>query len=245
MFESYGVLVLAGTCILLIIWIHGHQVRRPSQPISGGRDSVAPVQPLYAHRTGSELDYAELEEMSRTAGLRTYRIENIDLPCDSLPFGKLQQMEMMLQMPGDNLVLVLHVEFSEPCSGEALYDFLNRAELQLASDGLYSKTQEYPSGSIPIYYVANHSKTGSFNRAGQLIENLHQIAFFMQLPLPVNGLHAFNGMLRIAEEICDKFGGSLQDEGYESLTRERVEGMVRKVDVFASKDSNLDPILTH
>ena len=245
MLESYGVLILMGCCLLLIIWIHGQQARRPSRPVSGGRESVAPVQSLYAHRTGDEPDYVELEKMSRESGLQTYRIEDIDLPCDSLTLSRPQQMEMMLQMPGENLLLIVHVEFSEPCSGEALHDLLSREGLQLAEDGLYKKTQERSDSPIPIYFVASHSQTGSFAKQGNLIEILPRITFFTQLPLLVDGLHVFKGMLRVAEEICDKFGGTLRDEEDEFLTSERIEAMVRKVDAFESSYSNLGQTLTH
>ena len=245
MLESYGVLVLMGGCVLLLIWIHGQQTRRPSQPFSGGRESVAPVQSLYAHRTGDEPDYAELEKMSRESGLRTYRIEDIDLPCHPLTFSRPQQMEMLLQLPGENLLLILHVEFSEPCSGEALHDFLSQAGLQLAEDGLYRRTLERNGDPTPIYYVASHSRTGSFARQGELIEVLPRITFFTQLPLPADGLNVFNGMLRVAEEICDKFGGALLDEENEPLTSELVEILVQEVGAFES--SRLDPgrALTH
>lgn len=245
MLEPYGVLVLIGGGILLIIWIHGQQARRPSQPISGGRESVAPVQSLYAHRAGDEPDYVELEKMSRESGLQTYRIEDIDLPCNSLTFDQPQQMEMLLQLPGENLLLILHVEFSEPCSGEVLHDLLNRVGLQLAEDGLYRKTQERNGDPIPIYYVASHSRTGSFARQGKLIEVLPRITFFTQLPLPVDGLNVFNGMLRVAEEVCDKFGGTLLDEENEPLTSELVEILVQRVDAFESSRLNPDPALTH
>ena len=245
MLESYGVLVLIGGCILLVIWIHGQQARRPSQPISAGRESAVPVRALHARRTGDEPDYAELEKMSRESGFQTYRIEDIDLPCGSLPFSRPQQMEMLLQMAGENLLLILHVEFSEPCSGEALHDLLGQAGLQLAEDGLYRKMQERYGNPVPVYYVASHGRTGSFARRGELLETLPRITFFTQLPLPVNGLHAFNGMLRVAEEVCDKIGGILLDEEEEPLTGELVEAMVQRVDAFESSHSNLDQVLTH
>ncbi len=245
MLESYGVLVLAGGCILLIIWVHGQQARRPSQPISGGRESVAPVQSLYAHRTGDEPDYVELEKMSRESGFQTYRIEELDLPCNSLTFSRPQQMEMLLQMSGENLLLIFHIEFSKPCSGEALHDLLSRAGLQLAEDGLYRKTQERFGSPVPIYFVASHSPTGSFAMQGKLLEALPRITLFTQLPLPVGGRHVFNGMLRVAEEIRDKFRGTLLDEEDEPLTGEHVEAMVQRVDAFESSYSNLDQALTH
>ncbi|MDE0152418.1 MAG: hypothetical protein OXN23_00940 [Gammaproteobacteria bacterium] len=245
MLEAYGVLVLAGLCILLVIWIHGHQARRPSRPVSGGRESVAPVKSLYANRTGDEPDYVELEQMSRETGLQTYRIENMDLPCESLTFSQPQQMEILLRTPGESLLLVLHAAFSEPCSGEALHGLLSQAGLQIAEDGLYRKTQERQGHSVPIYFVASHSQTGSFTQQGRLIEALHRITFFTQLPLPVNGLHVFNGMLRVAREVCDKFGGILQDEEEVPLTSEAAEAMTRKVEAFVASHSDLNPVLAH
>lgn len=245
MLESYGVLVLIGGGILLIIWIHGQQVRRPSRPVSGGRESVVPGQSLYAHRTADDPDYAELEEMSRESGLQTYRIEEIDLPCPALTFDRARQMEMLLQAPGENLLLILHAEFSESCPGEALHDLLSRAGLQLAEDGLYRKAQERDADPLPIYYVASHSRTGSFARQGKLIDALPQITFFTQLPLPVDGLNVFNGMLRVAEEVCDKFGGTLLDEENEPLTRAGTEALVQRVAAFESSRLNPDPALMH
>lgn len=245
MLEAYGVLILVGLGILLVIWIHGHQARRPSRPVSGGRESVAPVKSLHADRAGDEPDYVELEQMSREAGLQTYRIEDVELPSESLTFSRPQQIELLLRTPGESLLLVLHAAFSEPCSGEALHGLLSQAGLQIAEDGLYRKTQERGDRSIPIYYVASHSQTGSFTQQGRLIEALHRITFFTQLPLPVNGLHAFNGMLGVAREVCEKFGGILQDEDEASLTREAIEAMVRKVEAFVASHSNLDPVLAH
>ena len=245
MLESYGVLVLAGLCILLVIWIHGQQGRRPSRPVSGGRESVAPVKSLYADRTGDEPDYVELEQMSREAGLQTYRIEDVELPSESLTFSQPQQMEILLRTPGESLLLILHAAFSEPCSGEALHSLLSQAGLEIAEDGLYRKTQERQGYSVPIYFVASHSQAGSFTQQGRLIEALHRITFFTQLPLPVNGLHVFNGMLRVAQEVCDKFGGILQDEEEVPLTGETAEAMTRKVEAFVASHSDLNPVLAH
>lgn len=245
MLEAYGVLILVGLCILLVIWIHGHQARRPSRPVSGGRESVAPVKSLYADRTGDELDYAELEQMSRETGLQTYRIEDVELPSESLTFSQPQQMEILLRTPGESLLLVLHAAFSEPCSGEALHGLLIQAGLQVAEDGLYRKTQERQGHPIPIYFVASHSQTGSFTQQGRLIEALHRITFFTQLPLPVNGLHVFNGMLKVAREVCDKFGGILQDEEEVPLTDKAAEAMTRKVEAFVASHSDLNPVLAH
>ena len=245
MLESYGVLILAGLGILLVIWIHGQQARRPSKPISGGRESMAPVKSLHANRTGDEPDYVELEQMSREAGLQTYRIENIDLPCEPLTFSQLQQMEILLETPGETLLLVLRAAFSEPCPGEALHGLLSRAGLQIAEDGLYRKTQERGGCPVPIYFVASHGPTGSFTQQGRLIEALHQITFFTQLPLPVNGLHVFNGMLGVAREVCDKFGGILQNKEKEPLTHEAIEAMAQKVQAFVASHSDLDPVLAH
>ena len=245
MLESYGVLVLVGGCILLVIWIHGQQARRPSRPLSGGRESVAPAQSLYAHRTGDEPGYRELEKMSRESGLQTYRIEDVELSGNALTFDQPQQMEMPLQLPGENLLLVLHVEFSEPCPGEGLHNLLNQAGLQLAEDGLYRKTQERNGDPVPIYYVANHNRTGSFARQGKLMEVLPRITFFTQLPLPVDGLKVFNGMLQIAKEICDRFGGTLLDEENEPLTREFIGILVQRVDAFEASRSSPGPALIH
>ena len=245
MLESYGVLILAGLCVLLTIWIHAQQTRRSSQPISGVRESGTMSQPLYARRAGDEPDYAELQKMSREGGLQTYRLEDTAPPLDLLVFDRPGQLEMLLQMPGDNLLLVLHAEFPEPCSGEVLFNLLNRAGLLLVEDGLYRKTQEHYGSPVPIYYVANHNSTGSFAKQGRLIEALHQITFFTQLSMSVNGLQVFNGMLRVAEDVCDQLGGVLRNEQYEPLTRELIEGMVQQADAFASSHSNLDQVLTH
>ena len=244
MLESYGALILIGGCILLVIWIHGQQARRPSQSVSGGRESLAPVKSLYAQRAGDEPDYVELEKMSRESGFQTYRIEDLDLPRDSLEFGRPRQMEILLHQPGETLLLILQVEFSEPCSGEALYELLSRVGLRLAEDGLYRKTQG-DGGSAPIYYVANHSRTGSFSRQGTLIDTLPGITFFTQLPLEANGLHVFNGMLRVAEEVRDGFGGTLLNEEGESLTEELVKAVVQRVDAFESSRLNSGRTLMH
>lgn len=245
MLESYGVLALAGLCILLVIWIHGQQGRRPSRPVSGRRESVAPVKSLHADRAGDEPDYMELEQMSREAGLRTYRIEDVKLSSESPAFSQPQQMEILLRTPGESLLLILHVAFPEPCSGEALDALLGQAGLQIAEDGLYRKTQQRQGRSIPIYFVASHSQTGSFTQRGRLIEALHRVTFFTQLPLPVNGLHVFNGMLRVAREACDQFGGILQDEEEVPLSSEAAEALAQKVAAFVASRSGLSPVLAH
>ena len=206
---------------------------------------MASIKSLYADRTGDEPDYVELKQMSREAGLQTYRIENVELPSESLTFGRPQQIEILLRTPDESLLLVLHAAFSEPCSGEALHGLLSQAGLQIAEDGLYRKTQEHGGRPVPIYFVASHSQTGSFTQQGRLIEALHRITFFTQLPLPVNGLHVFNGMLGVAREVCEKFGGILQDEDEVPLTPETAEVMMRKVEAFVASHSDLNPVLAH
>ncbi len=238
MLDVYGALVLAGGCALLIILIHGQQARRPSPPILNGRERVTPIPPIHAHRAGTDLGYAELERMSRESGLRTYRIEDMDLPRDSLDLGALEQKEMPLDPPDENLPLILHVAFSEPCPAEALHDYFGRAGLLLAKDGLYRKTRERDSGSDPMYYVASHRPTGSFVWQGELIDSLSRITLFTQLPLPANGLHVFSGMLRVAEEIRDRFGGALLDNEDRLLVADLAEAMVRKVEAFESDRAN-------
>ena len=93
--------------------------------------------------------------------------------------------------------------------------------------------------------MASHLQTGSFAIRGELVEALPRITLFAQLPLPVAGLQVLNGMLRIAGEVRDRFGGSLLDEEGEPLTRERIGALVQRVEVFESSRSGLDPALAH
>ena len=246
MLESYSILVLAGLCVLLVIWIHAQQTRRSYQPTSGGHENVLRAPAMYAYRTGKELSYSELEEMSREGGFQTYRLKDSEPLIEVLlPFDRLRQTEMPLQMPGEQLLLILHVNFQEPCPGDALYDFLTQAGLLLAKDGLYRKVQTSRGTATPIYYVANHSPRGSFREQKEMIARIGGLTLFTQLPLPMNGLHVLKGMLRIAEDICKHFGGALLDEKQRPLTGERTERLIRNVKARAPGHLHSNQIPMH
>ena len=244
MLEVYAVLILAGLCVLLVIWIHGVHMRR-SRPAPGGRESVAPVKPLYAHRAADDPGYVELKRLSRDCGLQTYRIEDVELPREELTFNRPHQMEILFKTSGETLLMILHVTFSAPCPGKALHDFLVGAGLKISEDGLYRKPQEQGRHTTPSYYVASHSPTGSFTEQGRLIEVLHRVTFFTQLPLPADSMSALNGMIRLAREVCEKFRGLLLDEDEKPMGREAIEAMVQKARAFLVTHSDLDTALAH
>ena len=237
--EPYGVLALAGVYVLLIIWIHARLNNRPSRLTDSGRESLTLPHPLRASREGDDPSYKELQQMSREGGFQSYRLRDSEVPPGLLEPEPREQLEMLLRRPEDSLLLILHVGFSAPCTGEALHEHMLDAGLLLADDGLYCKTQEYRGGSLPVYYVANHSATGSFADGGNLAAFIKRITFFMQLPLRFNGAQAFKRMLQVAESVCKQLGGELQNESNEPLSDEFAREMAQQVEGFASRYPNL------
>ncbi len=242
MLGPYGILIFAGVCVVLVVWVHFQLTVPPTRIFPLGRNSATLNRPLVARRHGRELDDAELREFGATEEIRTYRVVGLDLP-DYLPLpGGPSQGELTLTDAKAPQVLVLTAVFEKPCSGTMLHELLLGAGMELARDGLYKKRHE--PGHAVLYYVANgEDPKGSFNRDGKLLARIRRTVFFTQLPLPVNELHVFNDMWRMAEEVCDQLGGELQDDRQEPLTSGRSEAMMAEAEAFATLRTNPPQVL--
>lgn len=239
MFDPYGILALAGVCVLLVIWIHARLNHRPSRLVDSGRERVTLSRPLRANREGDDLDYEELQQMSRAGGFQSYRLRDSEVPPGLLEPAPREQLEMLLQRPEDSLLLILHVAFTSSCAGAALHEHLLESDLSLADDGLYRKTREYRDGPVAVYYVANHNAAGSFMDGEGLVALIERITFFMQLPLRFGGAQAFKGMLQVAESVCQRLGGELLNERNEPLSDEFARELTQQAEGFASHYPNL------
>lgn len=242
MLASYGILIFAGICVVLVVWVHFQVTMRPSRIFPTGRDSATLDRPLMARRHGREPDDAELREFGAHTSLRSYRIAGLSLP-DYLPLPSgPRQGELTLTDAKAPQVLALTAVFREPCAGTKLRELLLGAGMELARDGLYKRWHE-PERKV-LYYVANSTRgDGRFDRDGRLLARIRQATFFTRLPLPVNELHVFNEMWRTAEEVCDRLGGELQDDRQESLTGSRSEAMLAEAEAFAALRTNPPQVL--
>ena len=241
MVEAYGFLLFAGFCVLLVIWLHYQQSRHRQHPSPADRESRAPLEhPVTVSRTGLNLSHTELEELSATFGFKTYRVPDAEMPRfqeSKIP----HQRELRLHVSGDDMILALHALFSCPCSGQEVKDLLETAGLQLVpNDGIYKKFYDYYGDLVAIYFVAAGIGDGRLLRDGRLVDSIQHLVFFTQLPLPIDNLRVFNGMLRVAEDVCDELDGRLVGEDQEFLTPERKEQLVCQVEDFSSKHADLD-----
>ncbi len=233
MLELYGILIFAGFCVLLLVWVHYQLAVPPKHPVPIGRNSATLDRPLVARRDDQVLKDSELEEFRGQFEIRAYHIAQLDLPDHFPRLGGVHQPELALNEAQPPCVLVLAAEFVDSCSGQTLYEIFRELGMELREDGLYKKF--YNPGRVTLFYAANSDEPeGRFESEGRLFAQIRRVVFFTQFPLPVNELHAFNDMLKIAEEVCDQLGGELQDEKEVALTSERTEAMIAIAESYAS-----------
>ncbi len=240
--EPYGILVFAGLCVFLAVWLHAQQARARPPAAAGGRESTALDRRLTAARAAPELSPAELRAIAGRAGCRTFRAE--DAPPPPAAAGGPRQSSLWLPpAPGAELLLALTVEFASPPPAAAVCALLEEHGLERADDGVYRKLYSGRGLRTPLFYAANDTADGRFRRAAA--GPARGVCFFMSLPLPVDGLQAFNGMLRLAEDLCEALEGALLDEARRPLTRAGTEALLERVEEFAARRSSLDEAPLH
>lgn len=239
--EAYGILVFAGLCVFLAVWLHAQQARaRP--PAAGGRESTALDRRLVAERAAPELSPAELREIAGRAGCRAFRPGD-EAPPPPLAAGPRQSSLWLPPAPGAELVLTLNVEFAPPPPAAAVCALLEEHGLERADDGVYRKIYAGRGLRMPLFYAANDTADGRFRR--EAAGPARGVCFFMSLPTPADGLQVFNGMLRLAEDLCEALEGALLDEARRPLTRAGTEALLERVEEFAARRSSLDEAPLH
>ena len=239
--DPYGILVFAGLCVFLAVWLHAQQVRARPPVAAGGRESTALDRRLVAERAAPELSSAELREVAARAGCRTFRLADESPPPPAA--GPRQSALWLPPAPGAELVLALNVEFAAPPPAAAVCALLEESGLERADDGVYRKVYAGRGLRMPLFYAANDTADGRFRRGAT--GPARGVCFFLSLPTPVDGLQVFNGMLRLAEDLCETLEGALLDEARRPLTRAGIEALLEQVEEFAARRSSLDEAPLH
>ena len=240
--EPYGILVFAGLCVFLAVWLHAQQARARPPIAPGGRESTALERRLIAARAAPELSSAELRAVAARAGCRVFRPGD-DAPPPAPAAGPRQSALWLPPAPGAELVLALTVEFAAPPPAAAVCALLEEHGLERADDGVYRKLYAGRGLRAPLFYAANDTADGRFRRAAA--GPARGVCFFLSLPVPADGLQVFNGMLRLAEDLCEALGGTLLDEARRPLTRAGIEALLERVAEFVARHSSLDEAPLH
>ena len=239
--EPYGILVFAGLCAFLAVWLHAQQLRaRP--PAAGGRESTALDHRLIVERAAPELSAAELRELAAQADCRTFRPGD-ESPPPPAPAGARQSALWLPPAPGEDLVLTLTVEFAAPPPAAAVCALLEESGLERGDDGVYRKLYAGQGLRTPLFFAANDTSDGRFRR--EAAGPARGVCLFLTLPAPVDGRQVFSSMLRLAEDLGEALEGTLLDGQRRPLTRAGTEALLDQVEEFAASRSSLDEAPLH
>ncbi|RLK51041.1 cell division protein ZipA [Alkalispirillum mobile] len=125
----------------------------------------------------------------------------------------------------EDKIVAIHVAAPEGhvFAADALVDALERAGLEYGEHGIFHRHVRTEQGPARVFSAANMIKPGWFDLDRAAQDETPGAAFFLQLPGPVDGMAAFDDMLRVARDVADRLGGRLLDARRCDLSRQAME----------------------
>lgn len=201
-------LILIAVGVLLIIGIY-----------AGGKWSRR------KHRQATPLAAPSTEEMAGHAKLKTDPLDGQD-DVDHVT----EQAEESESEPPTILALHLMAAPEAPIEGAALFQTFAELGLELGEmDIFHARVAEEDE---PIFSIANVVKPGTF-RVSEMAQ-LHSpgLVVFMQLPGPDAPMQAFDHMMAIAQEVCERLDLVMLDGRRQPLDEAGIEQMRSQVTRF-------------
>ncbi len=140
-------------------------------------------------------------------------------PVDSVP----QQPELS-GLPERLGMVVMHIvaEKDEPFAGEAVVKALQAHKLRFGEQQIFHRILEENGKKLTVYSVASMVKPGTLNPEELKNMELPGLTLILNLPAPVESLKAYDDMLHAAQHMASTLGGTLMDEEFMTLSREKI-----------------------
>jgi cell division protein ZipA len=138
---------------------------------------------------------------------------------------------------GEDKLIVLHVvaRGQDRFPGDQVIAALEEADLVYGKMRIFHR---YPDGEEgdgvdgAVFSVANMLNPGWFDLDRAEALSIKGVTLFLQLPGPVDGMAAFDDMLRTAERLALRLNGELWDERRSVLSRQTVEHLREEIQEF-------------
>ena len=121
-------------------------------------------------------------------------------------------------------MVVMHIiaEKDAPFDGQAVIKALQAHKLRFGEQQIFHRILEEDGKKLTIYSVANMVKPGTLSPEDLKDTSVPGLTLILNLPAPIESLKAYDDMLHAAQHMSSTLGGSLLDEGFMTLSREKI-----------------------
>lgn len=120
------------------------------------------------------------------------------------------------------VVLYVRTRDTDRISGDDLQSGTQKVGLEYGDMEIYHRLDEAGSREA-IFSLANMIPPGTLDKAQSKSFTTPGVTLFLQLPGPVSGLDAFDGMLAAAQRLAQLWGAEVLDDGHSQLSRQRIQ----------------------
>lgn len=121
-------------------------------------------------------------------------------------------------------MVVMHIvaEKDNPFEGKAVIKALQAHKLRFGEHEIFHRLLEEEGKKLTIYSVANMVKPGTLAPDTLKESSVPGLTLILNLPAPIESLKAYDDMLHAAQHMSSTLDGSLLDEEFMTLSREKI-----------------------
>ena len=131
--------------------------------------------------------------------------------------NKTKQMSLSLGQNQEKTFIIINSIARNHYNIKDIQDFMDKKNIFLNNNGYYDKFYNDNRTRCVKYSVTNMINPGYLDKEKLEDLNIKGVSFFMQLPLPIDTLIAFDEMLNDAKAFTKKYKGSLHDSDKKKL----------------------------
>lgn len=187
--------------------------------------STTEIDPLIESDIHSGIHSDNDSEMRTEPDLFSTPDAKSDLDIESeQPTEPVPQQAVLSGLPEKLSMVVMHIvaEKDEPFAGEAIIKALQAHKLRFGEHRVFHRILDENSKKLTVYSVTSMVKPGTLDPEELKDMKLPGMTLILNLPAPVESLKAYDDMLHAAQHMASTLGGTLMDEDFMTLSREKI-----------------------
>ena len=117
-------------------------------------------------------------------------------------------------------------------SGSDIMRAAKSTDLVLGENDIFHKNTDIDGRSVSVFSVANIAEPGTFNADEMYRFTTRGLAFFLVLPVDIDGSQAFEMLIETADQLKKILNGVLMSQDKTPLTVEKIQKMREEVQEF-------------
>lgn len=149
---------------------------------------------------------------------------------DDMPAARGAGPEHTAPAEKEGMLIVFHLVMKKPyqITGEALLRAAEEFGLVHGAMGIFHY-YDTRAGREPVFSMANLVKPGTFDLEAMDEFSTPGLTLFMQLPVGMDALEAFERLLATAQGLAGRFGARLLDDTRSTLTQQTIEHLRERI----------------